>query len=287
MKTLNVLFLLAIFSVVLFAGCATTRVSSSAMIRTMGIGESAVPIEKNSFAIELFNDKSTTIDVISATNPFDWQDLESNHAMSGGKVSHHCRHYGFNLRFGLKKHTEIKLGFLKGSITNGNEEINAIDEDGNYLIRKTKFNSDFVGGQFGIKHLLTDYANPGRISLYLDGKHFITYSDGLAWDYDGRTIELKPALIFGYLKDPASRNFPSFSFYYSLANTNRDKTLRGIPANKNSQAIGAEANLNLAYGVMYTNLAFGVEKEIGHKATDEIRRYFGAKIGFHFKQKKN
>src|SRR5690554_3043061 len=168
MKRVNLLLVLTVFTVVLFSGCTVDRVSSSAMIRTVGIGENAVPIEKGSYAIELFNDKSTTLDVIFATNPFDWQDLESIYNMSGGKVSHHCRHYGFNLRFGFSNHTELKLGFLTGSITSGNDWINAIDEEGNYLIRKTKFNSTFRGRQIGIKQLITDYTNPHRISLYLD-----------------------------------------------------------------------------------------------------------------------
>lgn len=130
----------------------------------------------------------------------------------------------------------------------------------------------------GLKRLLTDYSNPHKISLYLETRYISTQTEGLASKYDGNNIELKPALIYGYLKDPASRNLPSFSLYYSLANTKRDNSVAGIKAKKRPQAVGAEANLNLSHNHIYANIAAGVEKEISDKTTNKLKPYLGVKV---------
>ena len=98
--------------------------------------------------------------------------------------------------------------------------------------------------------------------------------------------EFKSALILGYLDDPSQRNFPSVSLFYSLANTNRKASIPGISSKKHPQAIGAEANFNLAMGLIYANISTGLEKEIVDKATNDLVYYSDFRIGFHFMRTK-
>lgn len=286
MKKLQFLFLLSILAITLISGCAAEKISSSSMIRTIGVGESAMPIEGGSFATEFFQNEATTIDVISATNPYDWSEPENNLPMSGGKLSKRTDYSGFNFRFGFDNYTELKIGFFSGDVETGSQKFDVIDQDGNYFTRNTKFNTRFDGVQLGLKRLLTDYSNPQRVSLYLDGRYLVTKSEGIAGRYDGNNLEFKSALIFSYLKDPSFRTFPSFSLYYSLANTNRDYTITGIPAKRHPQAVGAEINVNLAYRALYANIAGGLEKEIDDKNSDNVEPYIKTTIGFKIKKNK-
>ena len=117
----------------------------------------------------------------------------------------------------------------------------------------------------------------------MDGKYISFTSDKAVDKYDGYNIEVKSALIYGYLRNPDRRTFPSLSLYYSQANTNRNESLVDLPKVKKLQAVGAEFNINLDMGIIYAVLASGVEKEITEKTTDELIPYFGMKIGFHLR----
>lgn len=284
MKKTIILFLLTIFSIVLFTGCTTVnKVSSSYMVRSSGIGETAVPIGNHGFAVELFNDKATSIDVISVNKFQLGTEQFGEYYITSGKESQRDRYYGGNFRFGFGNYTELKLGLFQGSIYESPVDIDLLDESGNILSLYQERYTSFGGGHIGLKRLLTHHTNPHKLSLYVEGKRIRTETDGLAGKYDGINTEFKTALIYGYLRDTSSRNFPSLALFHSLANTQRSNTVDGIKANKHPQAIGAEINLNLALRMVYANLSTGIEKEIGHnKATDEIKPYFGVKFGVHF-----
>lgn len=291
MKRLLLLSLLVIISLVMFTGCSLfteDRVSSSTMLRTVGIGESAMPIEAGSFAIEFFNDEATTVDAITETSLYSGNIFEPNdYYVSGGVVSKDCRYYGVNSRFGVANHTEGKIGFFGGSIENGYSSYDYYDENGQTNTNKMDFYTSIAGFQLGLKRLLTDYNNPHRLSLYVDGKYFTTSSENPSDKYDGENIEVKSAIIYGYLPNPALRNFPSLALYYSLSNTKRLETIPGVPLKKQPQAVGIEANYSLDMGPLYSIFSLGIEKEIADKASDDLNPYFGFKLGLHFNQLKS
>ena len=285
MKKLNVLFLLSVLSIVLFTGCSQNQMST--MVRTVGVGESAMPINAGSFAIESFMDNATTVDNINSIDYHDWVDFAGEDLLMESNIKDNCRYIGINGRVGFDNYTEFKLGFFIGIIDNSNNIFINVDGDNHVSYEESIVENTFTGFQLGIKRLLTDYDNPFRMSLYLEGKQIFIESGGsFVGKYDGTNTEVKSALIFGYLDDPAIRNFPSLSLYYNLANTSRKETIHGISAKRHPQAIGIEANFNLDLGTIYVNATSGIEKEIVDETDNTIIPYAAIKVGFHFMRKK-
>jgi hypothetical protein len=290
MKKLKIYYLLTSLSIILFTGCSlnyTEVKSSSSLVRTVGIGENAMPIEKGSFALEFFNEEATTVDVITETYTHTGDIFEEDEQnIYGGVASDALRYYGFNARIGFDNYTEAKIGVFAGSIEGGHKRVVDYDNQGNDFSSYAEYNTNINGFHVGLKRLLTGYDEPHRISLYLEGRYLKTYSDGFSDKYDGTIMEAKLALIYGYLPNPDKRSFPSIAFYSNVANTEREETIEGIPLKKQPQAIGAEVNYSIdMYGV-YTIISLGAEKEIVEKATDDINIYFGMKVGLHFNQLK-
>lgn len=285
MKKLNVVFLLSVLSIFLFAGCSQNQMST--MVRTVGVGESAMPINAGSFAIESFMENATTVDNISSIDYHDLVDFASEDLLMKSKIKDNCRYIGLNGRVGFDNYTELKLGFFIGMINYSNNIFLHVDGNNQVSYEESIIENTFAGFQLGVKRLLTDYENPFRMSLYLEGKQiFIEDSGSSVAKYDGTNTEFKSALIFGYLDDPAIRNFPSLSLYYSLANTSRKETIPGISAKRHPQAIGLETNFNLDLGAIYANVATGLEKEIVDKTKDKIIPYASVSVGFQFMRKK-
>lgn len=282
--------LLITICVALFAGCSLNldeKVSNSSMIRTLGLNETAMPIEKGSYAIEYFNNEATSIDVITETytSNDDWFSSGDIH-LSGGKLSRDLRYYGINGRFSIDNYTELKFGMFKGKIEDGHENYTYLNEDGFYISNNTEFYTNIYGTQLGIKRLLTDYSSPHRLSAYLEGQYFSTSSASSVEQFDGDVLALKSALIYGYLVDPAHRNFPSLSLYYSLTNTKRAETILGVPLKNQPQAVGLEANYNVDMKLLYLIASIGAEKDIADKVSDDINTYFGVKLGIHINKMK-
>ncbi len=286
MKRDKFLILITFFSIVLFTGCSVEKMASSSVLRTVGLGESVMPVGQGAVAVEFFNDQANTVDVITEISSHDWDNLENDLIIIGSTVNDDCRYFGFNTRLGFDNSTEVKVGYFRGSIENGYDMAPTVDENDNIINGKSELNSSFTGTQVGIKRLLTEYDNPHRLSLYLDGKYITFKSEESVKKYDAHSLEFKSAIIYGFLPNPDKRSFPSISLYYSRANTKRKETISIIPQKKQPQAIGAEVNLNVDFGLMYANLYTGVETEIADKATDEQITYFGVKLGFLFNRKK-
>ena len=288
MKKLNIYYLLVILSYGLITGCSinSTEVkTSSSLIRTVGIGENAMPIEKGSFTLEFFNERATTVDIITETYSYTEDEFgATEHDTYGATVSDDLRYFGFNTRIGFDNYTEAKLGVFAGSIEAGHKRVTDIDSEGYNNSSYTTYSTQINGFHAGIKRLLTNYNEPHRVSLYLDGKYLRMSSDDVAKKYDGSSMEAKFAVIYGYLPDPEKRTFPSIALYSSVASTEREQTIEGIPLKKQPQAIGAEANLTLDIYRVYTIFSLGVEKELVDKSTDDLNAYFGMKFGFHFNQ---
>jgi hypothetical protein len=257
------------------------------MIRTLGLNETAMPIEKGSYAIEYFNNEATSIDVITETytSNDDWFSSGNIH-LSGGKLSRDLRYYGINGRFSIDNYTELKFGMFKGKIEDGHENYTYLNEDGFYTSNNTEFYTNIYGTQLGIKRLLTDYSSSHRLSAYLEGQYFSTSSASSVEQFDGDVLALKSALIYGYLVDPAHRNFPSLSLYYSLTNTKRAETILGVPLKNQPQAVGLEANYNVDMKLLYLIASIGAEKDIADKVSDDINTYFGVKLGIHINKMK-
>jgi len=285
MKKLHMILLSCLIILTLITGCTSHKVASSSMLRTVGVNETALPIGKGTIAFEFINNRAATVDVITELTYQDWPE-EENLLIHGSKVKDYCRYNGFNARVGIDNSTEIKVGFLTGSIDNGYNYEYQENEFGTALTTITDLNTGFSGYQVGLKRLLTDYKYPHRVTLYLDGKYITFVSDESVKQYDGYNLEFKTALIYGYLKNPEKRTFPSMSLYYSQANTNRNESLAFLPRVKKLQAVGAEFNVNIDMGLIYAILATGLEKEITEKTTDELIPYFGMKIGFHLRANK-
>lgn len=278
MKKSSVLLFLTIFSSLLFTGFSLNAMPSNSTIRTLGVGESALPIEARSFAVEFSIDNAVTVDAITPTKLF-------SKTMSGAKVSADFRYQGYNIRYGIDNRTELKVGFLLGKIDESSFYIQAKDEEGEYSEQWISCDASIKGGVVGLKRLLTDFSNPQKVSLYLEGKYLNISNENLDKRYDGESFEFKLALINCYQSDPASRKFPSLSLYYSLANTNRDASFKGFPTKRHPQAIGAEINLNLTKNWFYSNFAFGLEKVIYDKPRVSVLPHFGATIGINFDRK--
>ena len=291
MRKLNIYYLLVILSYGLITACSvnSTEVkTSSSMIRTVGIGENAMPIEKGSFTLEFFNERATTVDIITETYSYTEDELEiTEHDTYGANVSDNLRYFGFNTRIGFDNYTEAKLGVFAGSIEDGHKRVTDYNSDGHDYSSYTTYSTDINGFHVGIKRLLTNYNEPHRVSLYLDGKYLKMYSDDIAKKYDGSSMEAKFAVIYGYLPDPETRTFPSIAIYSSVANTEREQTIDGIPLKKQPQAVGAEANLTLDIFRLYTIFSLGVEKELVDESTDDLNVYFGMKVGLQFNRLKH
>ncbi len=287
MRKLTFILFITILSSSLFTGCSTVSKRNisvtSSMLRTVGLGENSMPIDEASYAIEFFNDEAISINKINETFIIYYgEDAPDNeHYISGKIVKESLRSYGFNLRYGFDNSTEAKLGFLTGSIENGYSGTSSNSNSSN-----NSYTSLF-GIQLGLKRLLTNYDNPHRLSLYAEGKYYTTSSEGIVDKYDGNILEMKAALIYGFLSDPAIRNFPSVAFYYSLGNTKRDNTIPGIPLEEEFKVVGLETNVSMHMGTLYPILALGVEKDIANTSEfDDLNFYLGVKLGLHFNRKK-
>lgn len=287
MKKLNLLFFLIAIISILFVGCSsntttTTKSRTSTMLRTVGVGENSMPIESGSYAIEFFNEQATSLDMINeiVVTHSGGNSPEDEYTVSGAIVSEYCRYYGLNARYGIDNYTETNLGFYTGNFKSG------YSNSTNYSYNNDEYYTTIMGVQLGFKRLLTNYISPHRLSIFAEGKYFTITSDGFAQKYDGDVIEVKSALIYGYLPDPTTRNFPSLSMYYSFANTQRDETVEGISLKKQPQALGVEANFNVDMGPVNYMVFAGLEKEIADKATDQLIGFFGMKVGLQFNQSK-
>lgn len=301
MRKLNMLLLFTVLNLFLVTAYAsnlsntsklssniTKRVKSqsSSMIRTMGVGENAMPIEEGSFTVEFFADQAISVDKINETTVIytgepeaDEELPEDEYSLTACDTNKDLGNFGFNARYGLNNYTEFKIGIFGGSVKNGSQK--SIP----YGIFKKAYFTNFSGYQFGLKQLLTDYNSPHRISLFAEAKLFTTSSKDAVAKYDGEIFEFKSALIYGYLENPGKRNFPSFSLYYSHANTKRDETIAPLPLKTQPKAIGLEANYNLDSGRFYCLFSLGAEKELGENNADSINTFWGLKLGVNFNRK--
>lgn len=289
MKKFNLLFLFLIFTTLFFTGCSnhtnyfsTPQMEFNTLLRTVGVGESAIPIEKGSFAIEPYIGNATLVDVVSSIDSRAWADFEREEITLSPDIKESSEVLGFNVKYGFNNSTEVKIGFLSGRITHNYDVHLNVDGSETVHHHKSKWRTDFSGVQLGVKHLLTDYNNPFRLSLYLEAKQISFSNDSLLMaKYDAKSNEFKSAIICGYLNDLEQHNIVSLALYHSLANTSRKEATPDVPLKKHPQAIGLEANLNLALGSFYTNLATGLEKEIADKAKSGLVPYFELKVGVH------
>lgn len=304
MKKSCILIMFTIFSLFLITACTgntvtkRTSLKASSMIRSIGIGENAMPIEAESFAIEFFNDEGISVDridekVVSYTGtPVPGEELpEDEYSLTGRTSDKDFRSFGFNGRYGFDDYTELKVGFFTGSVKNGysrssstvSNEYNESSTSGGL---GAKYYTSILGTQFALKQLLLDYNTPQRLSLYLNGRYTSTKSRDTVSRYDGNVIEVKSALIYGYLVDPLKRTFPSLALYYSRAYTYRDETIPGIPLKNQIEAVGLEANISVDLKHLYYLIYLGVEKDLAEDNDSGLNGFFGVKLGINFNRKK-
>ncbi len=279
--------LLIILMITVLTGCdyvgipKIEKLLSSTILRTVGLGENSMPIDKANLVIELFNDQAISIDKIKERyiNYYGEDDPEDVHEISGKKLDINHRYFGVNARYGINNLTEIKIGAFFAFAKNGYRMNYRNDTRRNYY-------TTVWGQQLSIKRLLTDYDNPHRLSLYGEGKYFTTHSKDIASKYDAVITEFKSSLIYGYLADPKKRHFPSLALYFSQANTRRDQTYSNIPLKNQIQALGLETNYNIDARLVSILLFTGLEKEISANAAKGLKVYFGVKYGFNVNRNK-
>ena len=132
MKKTSILIIFTIFSMFLVTACSENSVSSrttsetSSMTRTVGIVESAMPTEANSYAIEFFCDEAVSVDRINeetvtytGTSDPDQELPEDEYSLTGRSSDKAFSYFGLNRRYGIDDYTELKIGFFSGSIKNG------------------------------------------------------------------------------------------------------------------------------------------------------------------------
>lgn len=275
------IFGLALICIFLSGCISNNRITkTSTMMRTVGIGENAMPIDSGSFSAEFFNSRAESIDMVNEINNIndDFNIQVTEKELVGQYASEPLRYYGFNLRYGIDNSTEIKIGGFTGEIDELKEGTSA------YLLDDIT-STDFNGVNVGLKRLLTEYENPHRVSLYADFQYFRTFSEESVEDFDGNVYEFKPALIYGFLPKPENRTFTSFALYYSNATTKRNATVQGLPQEDNHQAIGGEINLTVKMGYMYPMVIIGGEKMISTNNNDygdDVNLYLAMKLGLNF-----
>lgn len=276
MKKLNALLLVMIFAVMFLTGCGSNKINKTSMLRTTGVCESALPIEQGSFAIETFLGTAASVDIYSSVSSKELSALRREQFPSRSKSKGSAKVFGFNGRYGINNSTEVKIGFLASV-----PELDLIMSNSNDR------STNFTGFEIGVKRLLTDYSNPVRLSLYLEGKRLNSSTKNELGDkYDGKSAEFKSAIICGYLEDPTHRTFPSVSLYYSLANASRNESIPNLPYKKQPQAIGIEANFNIDLAHLYANISAGLEKEFADKATNSFIPYAEIKLGLNLLRNK-
>lgn len=248
------------------------------MVRTVGLGEEAQPLNARTFALE------SSINTIKATDYISGYESETDETIKYFRIEKSNEigpSVSANFRLGLGYYTEIKLGVITGSVEQkfDNSEFQSFSSE--VIALSDTSNTMVAGFLLGFKRLLTDRSEPSKVSLFFEGQHLKTSSKSFTKDYDGSINQFKSAILYGYVDPEYSHIIPNISLYYSLAHTDRKNTLR-IPSSRLIQSIGGELNLNINYSVLYFNIYGGFEKDFGANASSSLIPYLGTRAGLRF-----
>lgn len=277
MKSILRTMILAVACLLFLTGCP--YIATSQMIRTVGLGEEATPLNTRTLALESSINTLKASDYITKFKP-DGDD--AIYYFKSGKSNEENVYGSFNIRLGMGNHTEVKLGVLSGGISQRYVNTEAQALNGEVITFSDTSSTKIFGFQYGIKRLLTDYSEPYKISLFLEGQHFNTISRAATNIYDGKVNQFRTAMLLAYVFPENPNVVPNLSFYYSLAHSERASTFADIPLEKNIQSAGSELNLNLNYLVFYFNIYGGMEREFGPHTSNSLITYLGSRAGLRF-----
>lgn len=267
-----------IFFIINLSACVfnskIVKIDSSSMIRTIGLGETALPLEKNNHSLEFFNSPAISVDRVKYTeiDYADNENQEDEYILSNDETNSKLRYYGFNYRVGFDNFTELKLGLYRGRVREENIRV--------YGTTYKSTNTDIYGFQIGLKRLLSELNNPHKITFNTDFLYMKTNSNSEVEQYDGYILECKPALIYGYIKNNSNRSFPSLALFYSYTNTHRDNTLENLPLSNEFLAVGGESIFSLHLGHINPSLIVGAEKLLSEHSDNDFNFYFSLKVQF-------
>lgn len=276
MKNILRSFFLIISCLLCLTACP--YIATSSMVRTVGLGEEAQPLNARTFALE------SSINTIKATDYISGYESETDETIKYFRIEKSNEigpSVSANFRLGLGYYTEIKLGVITGSVEQkfDNSEFQSFSSE--VIALSDTSNTMVAGFLLGFKRLLTDRSEPSKVSLFFEGQHLKTSSKSFTKDYDGSINQFKSAILYGYVDPEYSHIIPNISLYYSLAHTDRKNTLR-IPSSRLIQSIGGELNLNINYSVLYFNIYGGFEKDFGANASSSLIPYLGTRAGLRF-----
>ncbi|MBI9031253.1 hypothetical protein JEZ13_04535 [bacterium] len=277
MKNILKTLILVIISLLFLTACP--YLSTSTMVRTVGLGEEAPPLGHKTIALEATIDELKATDYIAKYMPDGDEGLTY---YSTGKYNEKGPSNSCNLRFGIGNYTEFMLGCFAGYFNQDLNNTEAVAMNGEVITLSGSSATNIQGLQLGVKRLLTDYSEPHKISMFFEGQRFSTVSYNKTNDYDGTINQFRTAILFAYVSPKIPYIVPNLSLYYSMANTKRKNTFADIPLTRNIQSLGGELNLNLNYSVFYVNLYGGMEKEFSLNKSNNQITYLGSRAGLRF-----
>jgi len=277
MKNILRTLILAITSLLFLTGCP--YLATSTMVRTVGLGEEAPPLGYKAIAIEVTSDNVKATDYIAKYFP---DGEEGITYYSRGESYEIGFSLSGNLRFGISNYTEIMIGLFNGYVSPEFTNTEAVAMNGEVTTFSDLASTNITGIQLGVKHLLTDYSEPYKISIFLEGQRFYSISDDETNVYDGTINQFRTALLCAYVSPKIPYLVPNLSLYYSVAHTRRNSTFADIPLKRSIPSLGGELNLNLNYSVFYINLYGGIEKEYGLNKSNNLTNYLGSSVGLRF-----
>lgn len=262
MKIVARTLLLLAVGLFVISGCSVIENSTSSVVRTCGVGEEALPLERGQLAVEVSNLKVEIMDKIEyleyelLSNP--GESMVQVYEMSLGETSTITDN---KLRLGLSIRDELALSYLHGAEGGTYEYTQTIDD---ITTRKSfKCYTKYRGFKVAYKRLLSDLDNPTKVSLFVSGAHISFDSNREAAAYDAKSYETKLAVLIGHHPNTERRtHYPTVAIYHSSAHTNRAKTIPGVAKKKHPQALGSELLYTVHYGILYSALSGGVEYQL-------------------------
>ena len=288
MKKYFVYFFFTVVGLLMLSGCSNiVDQSSSSVLRTVGLGEEALPIGRANLGMEASFQKVRMLDKIIVTE-YSTSDNpnQTDVSVSGSNSSGSDMITDFRIRLGLTELDELSFGLMTGS--EGGTNTYSSTYNGTTTTKEFECVTKYTGFKVGYKRLLSSSEKPLKISMFMSFAGISFDSKGDASKYDAKSFETKAAILFGVNEDLNKRHsYPTLALYHSSAHTTRDETIEGIAKEKNSQNLGAEMLFMFDFGYLYSSLSAGVEKQLSDTVEyDDLQYHMGFKLGLKFAKRK-
>lgn len=257
-------FFIILCLLILLNGCMIHKQNSSYLLRTSGLCEAGLPVEKGDVILDLTFQKVKVIDRIQVTEYNYSVDGENEIEVVGNEnidIDKINPMKNINLRLGLTDKDELSLGLQRGAI---NDEIkvtssNASDASTSEIDNSTKYQ----GFKVGYKRLLQEFENNLYLSGYVSLLGMKFSSEDLAKVYDAKTFEIKTAVLFSSLYQKEHRkSYPSLAFYHVYMHSARKQSVPDLPLKRDLHYLGAELSMRVQLAFIYGLVSTSIEKNI-------------------------